>query len=130
MITNTPPGLMDLLTKKMTYLNQAQTVHAQNVANDSTPNYQPLEAAPFTFGDAMKQAAVTMAVTDPHHLTAVSMAQSNPVAVRAKGKNAADAADVEQESTKVAQTGIEYQLVSTVFHKIRNLFTIALKGSA
>jgi len=129
MISSTP-GLMDLLIKKMTYLNQEQSVHAQNVANVNTPGYKPLEAVPFTFGDALKQANVTMAVTDPHHIMPVSMTQSNPVAVRAKGKNKSDAGDVEQESTKVSQTGIEYQMITSIYHKIRSLFNIALKGSA
>jgi len=128
MVTSTP-GLMDLLIKKMTYLNQAQTVHAENVANVNTPGYKPLEVAPFTFGEALKQANVTVAMTDPRHIMPVSMTQSNPVAVKASGKKTFDASDVEQESTKVAQTGIEYQLITSVFHKMAGLFRIALKGS-
>jgi len=40
------------------------------------------------------------------------------------------AGDVEQESTKVSQTGIEYQMITSIYHKIRSLFNIALKGSA
>ena len=126
-------GLVDLLVRKMSYLNQAQTVHAENVANANTPGYQPLEVAPFSFDNALKQAQsnVALNVTDPRHIyTPVSLAASTQVAVRPKGQNADDAGDIEQESTKVAQTGMEYELVTSVFHKIAGLFKMALKGSS
>ena len=124
-------GLMDLLVKKMTYLNQAQTVHAENVANVNTPGYKTLDVAPFTFDQALKQANVTMAVTDAHHIMPVSMAgANNKVAVRAKGAAANEPPDVELESTKVSSTGMEYQMVTAIFHKIAGLFKIALKGNA
>ena len=128
MITNSP-GLMDLLVKKMSYLNQAQTAHAENVANANTPGYKPLDVTPFSFGDALKQANVAVAVTDPRHITPVSMTGTSGYTVRAKGAKADDAHDVEMESAKVAQTGIEYNLVTSVFHKLAGLFKIALKGS-
>lgn len=123
-------GLMDLLIKKMSYLNQAQTVHAENVANVNTPGYKPLDVAPFSFDDALRQANVGMAVTNPHHIVPVSMSGSNKVATRAKGQDASEPVDVEQESIKVSQTGIEYQMITSIFHKFAGLFKIALKGSA
>ena len=125
------PGLMDLLIKKMTYLNKAVEVHAENVANANTPGYKSLEVTPFSFGDTLKQVSTGMTVTDPRHIVPASMKQSNDVAVRVKGKSSnTDSDDVEQESMKVSQTGIEYTLVTSIFHKFRSLFNIALKGSA
>lgn len=123
-------GLMDLLLKKMSYLNQTQKVHAQNVANINTPGYRAMEAAPFTFGDALKQANVGMTVTDPRHIVPASLAGTNSVAVRPKAGSTNDPADVEQEAAQVSQTGIEYQMVTSVYRKITGLFKIALKGSA
>jgi flagellar basal-body rod protein FlgB len=122
--------LMDLLIKKMTYLNKSQTVHAENVANANTPGYKALEVAPFTFGDALRQANVGMAVTDPRHIVPASLAGANDVAVHPKNNGPHDAEDVEQESTKVSQVGIQYQLITSIYHKIGGFFKIALKGSA
>lgn len=124
------PGLMDLLVKKMAYLNQAQTVHAENVANANTPGYQALEVAPFTFDDALKQANVGMTVTDPRHIVPASLSGANSVAVRPKGSSGKESTDVEMESTKVSQTGIEYQMITSIYHKLAGLFKIALKGSS
>jgi flagellar basal-body rod protein FlgB len=122
-------GLFDLLIRKMSYLNQAQNVHAQNLANANTPGYKPLEVAPFTFGDAMRQANVGMTVTDARHITPVSMAGANKIAVHPKG-SANDTGDVEQEASKVSETGIEYSMITSIYHKMAGLFKIALKGSA
>jgi flagellar basal-body rod protein FlgB len=122
--------LMDLLVKKMTYLNKAQVVHAENVANANTPGYKALDVAPFTFGDALKQANIAMATTDPRHIIPASLQGANDIAVRPKMNGPHDAEDVEQESTKVSQTGIQYQLVTSIYHKIAGLFKIALKGNS
>lgn len=129
-MVSTNTGLMDLLIKKMSYLNQAQTVHAQNVANANTPGFKTLDVAPFTFDDALKQASVGMSVTNPHHIIPVSMAGNSKVAVRAKGKEANEPPDVEVESTKVSSTGMEYQMITSIYKKIAGLFKIALKGNA
>ncbi len=123
------PGLMDLLVQKMQYLNKAQAVHAENIANINTPGYKPMDVAPFTFGEALKQASVNVAVTNPNHIVPVSMTQANSVAMKAKPRAASDIEDVEQEATKVAQTGIDYQMITTIFHKIGGFFRIAVKGS-
>ena len=124
--------LMDLLAKKMSYLNKAVEVHAQNVANANTPGYKSLEVEPFSFGDALKQVSTTMMVTDPRHIVPASLADSNTTGVRVakKAKSGdSDSQDMEQESMKVSQTGIEYQLVTSIYKKISSFFRLALKGS-
>lgn len=120
-------GLLDLLTKKMDYLNKAQTVHAENVANSSTPGYKAMEVQPFSFDNALKQAQMGMTVTDSRHIIPAKFAGANKVATQAK----TDApVDVEEESMKVSQTGMDYQMVTSLYHKITGLFKTALKGSA
>jgi flagellar basal-body rod protein FlgB len=122
------PNVLNLLSSKMSYLNKAQVVHAENVANANTPGYKPSDVAPFSFGDALKQAGVTMAVTDPRHIVPASLAQSNAVAVKPKGTARDEVGDVEQEALKVSQVGTDYQLATTLFHKIAGWFRIAVKG--
>jgi len=126
-------GLMDLLVQKMNYLNQKQAVHAQNIAGANTPGYQAREVAPFTFGDAMKQASVGMAVTDSRHIIPASMAGVNAATKKVKTYETGldkNSVDVEQEATKVAETGMEYEMMTAIFRKVSGLFRIAMKGSA
>jgi flagellar basal-body rod protein FlgB len=122
--------LMDLLIKKMSYLNKVQTVHAENVANANTPGYKALDVAPFTFGDALKEANLGMSVTNARHIVPASMKGANEVAVKPKYNSDSDAGDIEQESTKVAETGSQFTLMTSVYRKITGLFKIAIKGGA
>src|ERR1700733_12215607 len=71
------PSLIDIIVQKMAYLNQRQSVLAENVANVDTPGYKARDLAPLTFDGAMKQANITMASTDPRHIIPASMAGVN-----------------------------------------------------
>ena len=126
-------GLMSLLAQKMAYLNQKQSVHAENVANASTPGYKAREVMPFTFDSALKQASAGMAVTDPRHIVPASMSGVNAATIRVKDYDTSpdkNSVDAEQEMMKASQTGIEYQLVTSIYRKLAGMFKIALKGSA
>ena len=70
-------GLMDLLVQKMSYLNQKQAVHAENIANANMPGYKAREVAPFSFEGTLRQATVAMNVTDPRHIVPASMSGVN-----------------------------------------------------
>jgi len=123
---------MALLTQKMAYLNQRQAILAENVANASTPGYEARDLTPFTFADAMKQANVGMATTDPKHIIPASMAGVNAKTVKAgyDVSYSGNAVDMEQEMMKVSKTGIDYQAVTQIYHSVRSLFNIAIKGSS
>jgi flagellar basal-body rod protein FlgB len=125
-------GLVGLLVRKLDYLNQKQKIHAENVANASTPGYRALEIAPFTFDSALKQASANMMVTDPRHIIPASMAGVNAATVRVKSYDSSldrNSVDPEQEMQKSSQTAMEYNLITSVLKKITGLFRIALKGS-
>ena len=126
-------NLIDLLTQKMSYLNQKQSVLAENVANANTPGYKELELAPFSFGDAMKQAQVTMAVTNPGHIVPASMAGTNERTTKVKSYDTVptgNSVNVEQQMMDVSKTSVEYQTVTSLLKKITGLFKIAVKGSS
>jgi len=132
METNSP-GLVGLLLQKMAYLNQRQSVLAENVANADTPGYAARDLAPFTFGDAMKQANMTMATTDARHIVPASMAGVNSKSVKARGYETVptgNTVDVEAQMMEVSKTAIEYKEITSLYHKIGGLFKIALKGSS
>jgi flagellar basal-body rod protein FlgB len=126
-------GLMGLLTQKMSYLNQRQSVLAENVANASTPNYKARDLTPFTFGDALKQASVGIAVTDPHHIVPASMAGVNSKTVKVKGAEVVptgNSVDMEGQMMEVSKNAVEYQAMTSIYHKMIGLFKIAIKGSS
>ncbi|MDR3450020.1 MAG: flagellar basal body rod protein FlgB [Alphaproteobacteria bacterium] len=126
-------GLIDLLTTKLTYLNQRQAVLAENVANADTPGYKELDVKPFTFGDALKQADVGMTVTDPRHIVPASMAGVNAKTIEVKDTETlanGNSVDIESQMMEVSKNNVDYQTMTAVYHKMTGLFKIAIKGSA
>ena len=126
-------GLFDLLTQKMAYLNQKQAVLAENVANVDTPGYNQLELKPFTFGDALRQASIGIAVTDPHHITPPSMAGANAQTLKSKDTEVTangNSVDIEGQMMEVSKTSADYQAMTSVYHKMTGLIKIAIKGSS
>jgi flagellar basal-body rod protein FlgB len=126
-------GLFDLLTQKMSYLNQKQAVLAENVANADTPNYKQLDVKAFSFSDALKQANVGMTVTDPRHIVPASMAGVNAQTSISKESDTSitgNSVDVEAQMMEVSKTSSDYQTVTALYHKMVGLMNIAIKGSA
>jgi flagellar basal-body rod protein FlgB len=133
LVMSSSTGLFDLLTQKMSYLNQKQSVLAENVANTDTPGYKQLELKPFTFGDALKQADVGMAVTDPRHIVPASMAGSNSKTTQSKDTEVSatgNSVDVEGQMMEVSKTAADYQTMTAIYHKMAGLLKIAIKGSS
>ena len=126
-------GLIALLTQKMSYLNQKQAVLAENVANVDTPGYKQLQIAPFSFGDAMRQANIGMQVTDPRHIVPASMAGVNAKTSVSKDTEVSasgNSVDMEHQMMEISKTSIDYQTVTSLYHKMTGLFKIAIKGSS
>jgi len=126
-------GLMRLLTQKMAYLNQRQSVLAENVANASTPGYQARDLAPFSFSDALHQAsAIGMTVTNPKDIVPASMSGVNSKTVKSKSFESlpsGNSVDLEQQMMQVSQTAVDYQATAGLYKQITSWFRIAVKGS-
>ena len=126
-------GIFDLLTRKMSYLNQKQAVLAENVANASTPGYKQLELKPFNFSDALKQAGAGMATTNARHIIPASMAGANAQTVKSKDTEelpSGNTVDMENQMMEVSKTSMDYQTMTSVYRKMTSLFRIAIKGSS
>lgn len=126
-------GILDILTQKLSYLNQKQGVLSENIANTDTPGYKQLELKPFSFGDAMKQANMGMSVTDPRHITPASMAGTNAQTVKSKDVDVTangNSVDMEGQMMEISKTSADYQTVVAVYHKMTGLLKIAIKGSS
>lgn len=125
-------GLMGLIMQKMAYLNQRQSVLSENVANADTPGYKARDLSPFTFGDALKQANIGMAATNPGHIIPASMAGANAKSIKIKSAEttiSGNSVDVESQMMEVSKTAVEYKELTAIYKKIHSLFVIALKGS-
>lgn len=124
-------ALMRLLAQKMGYLNQRQSVLAENVANANTQGYKARDLAPFSFSDALNQASAGMKVTDPRHIIPASMDGVNSKTMKTKSEvlPSGNSVDLEQEMMKVSDTAVNYQLVTSVYHHIASWFRIAVKGN-
>ncbi len=132
MADTTSPDLNTLLVQRMAYLNQRQSVLAENVANSDTPNYKARDVTAFTFGDALKKASIGMSVTDPHHIVPASMAGVNTKTVKAPGGEVlpkGNNVDVEQQMMEVSKTAVDYQGITALYRSIGELFNLALKGT-
>ena len=133
MDTSNNTGLMGLLVRKMQYDSQRSAVLAENVANVSTPGYKARDLTAFTFGDAMKQASVGMATTDPKHIVPPNMAGVNASTVTAKTLETmpnGNSVDLETQMMEVSKTSVDYQQQISVYKKMMGMMKIALKGSS
>jgi flagellar basal-body rod protein FlgB len=127
------PGLGELLVQRMSYLKQRESVLAEDIANQDTPNFKARDLQPFTFGDALKQASVGMAVTDPRHITPASMAGVNAQTYKVKTTETlpnGNSVDPQQQLMQASQNAIDFKFVSSIYHKIGGLFKIALQGKS
>ena len=125
----TDSGLLRLMTEKMAYLGQRQAVLAQNVANANTPGFKAKDLAPFSFNDALKEASAGMRVTDPRHIVPASMAGVNATTKKAHSFEtvpSGNSVELEQQMMQVSETAVDYQAVTSVYHKIMGLFKTAI----
>ncbi len=132
-MTSAISGLFDLLTQKMSYLNQKQAVLAENVANVDTPGYKQLELKSFSFGDALKQAGAGMSVTNPRHIVPASMAGANAQTFKSKNSEelpSGNTVDLEKQMMEVSKTSVDYQTTTALYRKWVGLIKIAIKGNS
>jgi len=118
------PGLFALAARRLTWLDQRQTVLARNVANTDTPGYTPRDIAPFAA--TLADAAGTMRRTSPRQLPGRS---EPPLAARARpdGRQPdGNAVSLEMQLRDIADTATSQQLVTSIYSKYLAMFQLAL----
>ncbi len=125
--------LMSMLAKRMAWLNQRQSVLAQNVANANTPNYKPRDLKPLDFDSLARGAAakLTLATTKPGHLRATeTMGGASPTMRRRTLETTptGNAVSLEEEMMKVGRNSMEYDLAVSLYRKNMALLRAALGG--
>lgn len=117
--------------KALDGLSLRQQVISQNLANVDTPGYH---ARQVNFEDSLKSAMehddISMATTNPAHLTIQNVAAGPLVETRPGGSTRTDGnnVDIDVELTDMSETGIQYQAVSqAVSQKLALLKSIATR---
>ncbi len=121
-------GILRLMSEKMSYLGQKQTVLAQNVANSSTPGYKARQIAPFTFATALKEAGGGLSATNPKHIVPASMAGANSGTNKMRSYEtvpSGNSVDLEQQMMEVSSTNMDFQATSSIYHKFMSLLRSA-----
>ncbi len=114
--------LFSLISQRMGWLTDRQKILAENVANADTPGYIARDLKPVDFA-ALANAAgrgLQQSVTDPRHIGAsAGSATRSPVTEdkKAEATLSGNTVSVEQEMMKVADTALDYQLVTTLYRK-------------
>jgi flagellar basal-body rod protein FlgB len=124
-------GAFDLfkgIAAKMAWLTQRQNVIAQNIANVDTPRYQAMDLAPLDFKSTLQQ-KLSPERTNPMHLASAHGAGSGraekerkPYEVTPSGNSVS----IEEQMQNAASTGIDFQMITTLYQKNIGLIKTAL----
>jgi flagellar basal-body rod protein FlgB len=123
--------LFDLLIRRVGWLGQRQDLLAQNIANADTPDYLPQDLQPIDFRRALQDATtLTPARTQANHLAGAGDAnrafrvidQRLPYEAAPNG----NAVILEEQLMKVAETQMDYQLMTNLYRKQLGMIRITL----
>lgn len=122
--------VFDQMQQKMHWLSVRQAVLSQNVANADTPGYVPSDLKPFTFSQHLELAeALPMTITNVSHVLPGSSSMS-PIstkdAVAVETNPAGNKVSLEDQLTKVADTGMEYQMLTNLYRKQVSMMKTAI----
>lgn len=121
--------LLDLSVQKLSYLNSAQRMLSQNLANLDTPGYTPSQPVPFS-ATINKLNALQLAAPDGGDLqapnTAASVATTSRVAARAPDGNAVS---LDQQLAAMAHVQLNQQYAVNLYKSYLGMFRSALGAS-
>jgi flagellar basal-body rod protein FlgB len=121
-------GLFALAEKRLAWADQRQSVLAQNIANVSTPGFQPSDLP--SFARSLEHAASIAPVqTQPGHMAGTTGSLLQPVAEKNAHGPDGNGVQLDAQLTKVADTETAQSLVTTIYKKYMSLFSMALGHS-
>jgi flagellar basal-body rod protein FlgB len=121
---------MQMLTSSMRYQTQRQTLLSQNVANLDTPGYKSRDLKPLDFKEMADPEGVKlrMATTSSKHIlnnnnVAMAAIQETESFESTPSKNTVS---LDQEMAKISETGVQYQMSSSLLRKYMGMYRAAL----
>jgi flagellar basal-body rod protein FlgB len=120
-------GLFALAEKRLAWSQQRQAMLAKNIANVSTPSYQPKDLPPFA-KTLSRFASAEPVRTQPNHLSGTEGGSLRPMPGQRPSARQPDgnAVSLDEELTKVADTETGQTLVTSIYKKYLGLFAMAL----
>ena len=118
--------LFSLLSNRMSWLSQRQSVLAENVSNADTPNYIARDLRPLDFAGLLhdQEFALQPRVTDARHIAPRSGFRAADAV--AEGGTPSGVVSIEQEMIKLSDTQVHYQTATNLYQKAVNMFRTAL----
>lgn len=125
------PALNTMMKGHMKYMTQRQQVLAHNIANIDTPGYKARDTKKVDFGKMANAASgrLQMAMTAPQHLDG-TLGKGGAFATQ-KDRDTFEITPtqnnvvLEDQMSKVSDTGAQYQLSSTMMKKFTQLYRTA-----
>jgi flagellar basal-body rod protein FlgB len=124
-----------VIKQRLQWLGQRQEVLAHNVANADTPKFRPSDLQPFSFRMAMGQESkMRPATTQAGHVTGTRPRGGQDVPARTDRNFYETSPDgnqvvVEQQMMKIADTGVNYNLVTNLYRRQMGMFKMVLGRS-
>ncbi|MGI9502834.1 MAG: flagellar basal body rod protein FlgB [Geminicoccaceae bacterium] len=135
----TSAPLFTLLSARMSWLGQRQSILAQNIANADTPGYRPRDLREQDFkkltqGFAGRPTRLPIAQTAEAHLNGMVGARIG-LAGREQPKPYETAPDgnaviLEEQTAKAGKTALDHQLASNIYRKYVGMIKIALGSNS
>ena len=122
--------LFEMLTRRMSWLSQRQEVLAHNIANADTPDFAARDPAPLDFRRSLQDTGpVTLARTHAAHLGGGAKPQAFRAAAsrsRYETTPSGNGGVLEEQLMQVAETQVDYQLVTNLYRKHVDMIKVAL----
>lgn len=128
-ITDIP--ILSMLRMRMEWHQERQQILSENVANADTPNYRPRDLAPPNFEQELMAPSLTLARTDPDHLTGDGEDSRFAAAsdLRYEVRPGGNAVNHEDEMMKVASNQMDFDAVADLYSRSLALIKLAAGGS-
>jgi flagellar basal-body rod protein FlgB len=121
----TSSGLFTLAERRLAWIDRAQEVRAENIANADTPGYQPAEMPPFSA--SLDQAAgLAPTATSPGDIPLPPLPDQLPSASSAPAVAGADGGTLENQLGKLADSETMQNFVVNLYGAYLGMFRTAL----
>ena len=116
---------------RLSWLNQRQSVLAQNVANSDTPDYMPNDLKPLNFRTALRDQSPGIGIrqTDDAHVASAKPNLSHRVDREREPYEVAlagNAVILEEQMMKINETAMDQRLATDIYRKYIGMVRIAL----
>ena len=125
--------IMQMMTKKMSWLSRRTEIIAQNVANADTPGFKARDLKPVNFREMVAREAgpknAGPRLTNARHLTGTQATRpfdSERAPDRFETSINGNDVSLEQQLTRLGQTQLSYQATTNLYRKHLDMFRIAL----